>query len=970
MERKCTISVEHFVSLLLKCRKQRDLARSMETHLQIALYGYEAQAVLGNSLVQAYAVSGCMHDAHSLFNTLVDVDEYSWTSLIQVHVDCREYKHALALFHIMEKTVVQPSTYTFVAVAKACGHLKALDPGFCVHMKIVKMGLDGDSYIGNALLSMYIVSGSLVEAQILFDLLRTQIVVSWNILITGYLEHGLVEKSLECIDHMQLRNVSPNEITLIAGLKACSSLRAVLKGRDLHSKVIILGFDMDLSVETTLVNLYSKCVLPTEAQAVVFKLQASSVVPWNALITGYVENNSGKEALGCIDKMQLHGIPPNVVTFVCGLKACVITQDLDRGQELHCEIVKAGFDNVPSAGNSLMALYAKSGAILETCEVFNKLPNKSIVSWTSLISGFVDYGANEKALDCFEKMCVEGLAPDAAAFVCGLKACGSLETASMGRELHAMILAMGHERNLYVGNVLLDTYLKTGFFADGQGVFNFMPFQNVVSWNTLIAGYTEYGFSSDSLLLYNQMQLEGMFPDVTTFICTLKACGSAKEVSMGRQVHASIVFTGLESDGIVGNSIVDMYTKCGQLKEAHYVFDLLPSKSIVSWNSIIAGFSELGLSEDVLRLVDEMRIEHFSLDTTTYVYSLKACCSLKFIAHCQEHHEEIILKGLEGHPFIVSAVVDMYANCGLLREAQDLLDGLPARNVIVWTALITGYAEHGLSFEALESFERMILDGILPNIITYACTLKVCGNLSALYKGEEVHSRVTKEGLIDFHAEVYGKSECRFPNPDGAVEFEGTESLIFNSLIEMYCKCGCMVDAHYLFNLIPVADILTWSALLTGYARQGDTEHVLHLFDKARKTGIKPNEVMFLAILSVCSHGGLVGVGQHCFEAMIGEYLVLPALEHYNCLMDLLSRAGKLEEAVAVLENLPFGPDLVTWSTLLGASRNWGDVDLGRQSFEWVARLDEGNAAAYIVMSNIYAEAGMPASYSSLIASY
>ncbi|MCO5583234.1 hypothetical protein L7F22_037142 [Adiantum nelumboides] len=964
MESRCTSSLEQFVSLLLKCKKLKDRSVSMQTHMQIALFGYEAHAVLANFLIQTYAHCGCMHDARFLFNTLASMDEFSWTSLIQGHVECKEYEHALALFNIMEKTMVQPSSYTFVAVVKACGHLKALNIGVSLHIKIVKMGLDDDSYIGNSLLSMYTVSGSLLEAQKLFDLLPIQIIVSWNTLIIGYLEHGHSQKALECVDIMQSHNVSPNEITVIASLKACSSLRAVLKGRELHSKAIKCGVAGDISVGTTLVNLYSKCGLPVEAQAVVFKLQASSVVPWNALITGYVENSSGEGALGCFDKMQYHGVSPNAVTFVCALRACVIAQDLYRGQELHCEIVKAGFDNVLSAGNSLMELYAKSGAIMETSDVFNKLPNRCIVSWTLLILGFVEYGANEKALDCLEKMCLEGLAPDAAAYVCGLKACGTLETAIMGKKLHVMILKMGHERNLFLGNMLLDTYVKTGFLAEGQEVFNNLPFQNLVSWNTLIAGYTEHGFSRESLFLYNQMQLEGMFPEAITFVCTMKACGSVKEVLMGRQVHESVVITGLESDGVVGNSIVDMYSKFGHLKEAYFVFDRLPSKSIVSWNSIITGFSELGLSEEVLRLADQMCRMCFSLDTITYVCILKACCTSKLILHGQQRHEEITVKGLEENTYIVSALVDMYANCGLLREAQRLLDKVPARNVVVWTALITGYTEHGLSLEAIKCFEKMTLDGISPNAITYACTLKVCGNLSALHRGEEVHSRVVKVGLIDF----YEQTECKLPSATGgAVELEGMELLIVNSLIDMYCKCGCLVDAHYLFNQMPVADILTWNALLTGYARQGDTESVLYLFDKARETGVKPNEVMFLANLSVCSHGGLVRAGQYCFEAMIEDYLVHPKLEHYNCWVDLLSRAGQLEKAIVMQENMPFEPDLVTWSTLLGASRNWGDVELGKESFEWVARLDEGNAAAYIVMSNIYADAGMPVSYSSLI---
>ncbi|KAH7428932.1 hypothetical protein KP509_09G023800 [Ceratopteris richardii] len=901
-----------------------------------------------------------MQDAQFLFNRLAYADEYAWTSLIHSHVEYGEYNDALHLFHSMEGTLVQPSKYTFVAVLKACAHLKALEIGLCIHLRIVKMGYDIDSYIGNTLLNMYSINNTLLETKKLFELLPKKVAVSWNILIAGYRDFGLTDKALECLNEMQSQNVLPNEVTFLEGLQACCSFRAVSKGRGLHSEAIKLGADEDLSVGTTLVNMYSKFGLPVEAQTVIHHLRTSSVVCWNALITGYVESFSVQEALKCLDQMQHYGVAPNSVTFIYGIKACTVSQDLIGGQILHSEIIVTGFDHLPDVGNSLVDFYAKCGTMLETCDVFDKLPKRSVVSWSSLIRGYVENCVNDDALKCFGKMNSEGLFPDAATYVCVLQACEGLESQNIGRDVHVMIVKVGHEKNLYVSNMLLNMYMKGGHLADGRGIFNSLQYQNLISWNTLITGYVEHGLDSECLLLYEQLRLEGLIPDVTTFIPVLKACGFQKNTLIGQQLHAFIVCMGFESDTFLGNSIVDMYSKCGSLVEAHYVFALLLTQTRVSWNSIITGFSEYGLSEDVLRLAREMNDACFSSDITTYVCIIKACRSLKLIVDGQKYHKEIIVKGLEGHLYVGSALVDMYANCGLPVEAQMVLNGLPGRNVVTWTSLITGYMELGLDLDALECFGRMLADHISPSIITYASILRVYSNLLVLSKGEEVYSRIIKEGLLSSCEGCLGKCENKLPcRQSQAGELEDAEFFVMNSLIDMYCKCGNMLDAHNVFGRMDAVDPVTWNALLIGYARQGNTENVLHIFNEVQETSEYLNEVMFLAVLTVCSHDGLIILGKECFQMMIKEYCFFPTLEHLNCLTDLFSRAGQLEAAVAILESMPYEPDLVTWSTLLGASRIFADVHLGKQSFEWVARLDRGNAAAFIVMSNIYAEADM-----------
>jgi pentatricopeptide repeat protein len=385
-----------------------------------------------------------------------------------------------------------------------------------------------------------------------------------------------------------------------------------------------------------------------------------------------------------------------------------------------------------------------------------------------------------------------------------------------------------------------------------------------------------------------------------------------------------------------------MYAKCGMLAEAREVFDKLTRHDVVAWNALITGYSDHNLSEEAFDCLQKMQVEDISPNAITLTGCLKACGTTRDMDKVRKLHVEIKRRGLlKRDSMLGSILVAAYAKCGSISEAQEAFRTVPIRDVVAWTALISGYVQHNRCEEALGCFTEMKSEGILPDAVTYTCILKACGSLGAQDKGIEIFNAVTNEE---------GR-RCPLPH---------TETNVANALVDMYAKCGMLAKAQEVFDSIPVHDIVTWTALITGYAELGEVEEAATTFAKMVGEGCKPNGVTFLGILAACGNVGLIEQAHICFDAMQGGYGVIPILDHQTCMVDVLARAGQLESAVELAEKAPVLPNTVMWLTLLGACRKWGNLPLARGVFKHVVQVDEMDAAVYVCMANIYADVGMP----------
>lgn len=418
-------------------------------------------------------------------------------------------------------------------------------------------------------------------------------------------------------------------------------------------------------------------------------------------------------------------------------------------------------------------------------------------------------------------------------------------------------------------------------------------------------------------------------PSVATFVHISQKCRKEKNLVYARRVHKHISDKGLEGHRSLGNYLVPMFVECKSVSDAQQVFNGLVDRNEHSWTSLIQGYIECGDSQHALHLFKKMQEDCVYPSRYTFVALVKAYASLKCVERAREIHVEIAKRGLEKNLYVGSALVNMYANCDSLAEAMEVFDKLPVRNVVSWTALIQGYAVHGLGEEAVDCLEQMQVGDVSADATMFVSSLKACGSAGAIDKGREVHTEIVELGLEGDH-------------------------FIGSTLVDMYSKCGSLADGLRVFDNLPIRNVVSWTALMAGYAHQGESELVFHFLERMRVEGIEPDGTAFLSVLSVCSHSGLVDWGQKYFEVMSKEYSIIPTIEHHNCIVDLLARAGQLQEAVVMLEKMPYEPNVVSWTTVLAACRKWGNLELSRYAFESSVRLDGTHAAGFVLMSNIY----------------
>ena len=518
-----------------------------------------------------------------------------------------------------------------------------------------------------------------------------------------------------------------------------------------------------------------------------------------------------------------------------------------------------------------------------------------------------------------------------------LKACGSIGASEKGEEIHAYIAKERLlERNLILSNALMDMYAKCGDLVKAQEVFNHIQMRDEISWNTLITGYARHRHSKEVLECHGRMQLEGFSQNTVSFLATLKGCGTIELIKKGMETHAKIVKEEiLESNILVGSALVDMYAKCGAIYRAQEVFDKLVMRNVVSFNVIIGAYVEQGHGEEALQHLENMHCEHISPNATTLTCSLKACGSIGARDRGQKLHSYIITKGLlESDELLGNSLVDMYIKTKLLEEAQEVFDRLLIHDVISWTMLITGYSEYGDESKALHCFQQMQEAGISPVEATFVSGLTACRNLRAIGKGQYIHGEAMNKGLEE-------------------------EVVIGNTMVSMYAKCGLLGTAKDVFDRLLCRDIVSCNALMTGYGHLGESLSVLNIFQKMKQEGIEPDATSFVCIINAYSHGGLLGKGQMYFTIISKYYGFAPTLDHYNCVVDLIARAGHMYSAMAIIKKMPLHPGIMIWHSLLGACRKWGNVALGRYAFDEAVQLDEGDDAAYLCMFNIYSDADM-----------
>ncbi|KAI5072958.1 hypothetical protein GOP47_0013064 [Adiantum capillus-veneris] len=829
-----------------------------------------------------------------------------------------------------------PSLERLAVILRTCNKEKGLPLTLRIFAYIRSTGMDAHASLGNHMVSSLVELQCMCIAHKIFDRLSHPNETSWSSLVIGYVRGKHPRQAVVIYETFRCNYPCPSVFTFVAVLKACAELENADLGCAIHDEIIENGLlEKNVFLGNALIHMYFKCGALGKAQEAFDVLPKRDVISWTALITGYMDHDFGEEALFCYEQMLREGISPNSVTFVCTLKACGKAGSLEQGEKIHFEIARRGdlADDV-AISSALVDMYLKVGAPEKAQEIFDKLQFRNVFAWTALIAGFAKDGSAEKALCFYEHMQLEGVSPNAVTYLCSLKACGIVGDIDKGREIHDELIGKKILKyDVNVGNALVDMYAKCGYLVKAQQVFDELPVRNIITWNSLITGYSDHDHGEEVLSCYKEMHHQGAIPDAVTFVCSLKACGKLEAVDEGREMYAEVARRGFaEENQAIGVALVDMYAKCGSLVKAHEVFDKLQERDMVAWTALISGYSKHEYGEEALRCFEQMQLEGFSCDAVTLLCSLKACGSSGAEEQAGGLHAEIARQGLLDSDLNVgNALIDMYSKLGLLPKAQEVFDKLPYHDVVSWTALIAGYAKHAQGKEALKCYEEMQLERFSPDAATYVCILNACACIGAIEQGKEVHAQLGRNGFLEKDLNVG------------------------NALIDMYAKCGLLEKAREVFDNLQVRDVVSWTTLIVGYAKLGESADVFSIFQKMITEGEKPDLVTFTSLMSACSHTGLVESGQVWYEVMSKDYGISPTVQHLFSMVDLLSRAGYLDRAIAMVKDMQPDTNHVLWHSLLTACQKWGNVDIAAKAFEHAMQADEAAEASCAPVWDIYA---------------
>lgn len=765
----------------------------------------------------------------------------------------------------------------------------------------------------------------------------------------------------------------PNYQELAALLKSCAALLAINFGKALHGYVVKHGHLSCFSVSKALLNMYAKCGALDDCKTLFGQMCYSDSVIWNIILSGFSASRKyNGEVMKLFHEMHVGGMAkPTSVTIATVLPVCARLGDLDTGKSVHAYVIKSGLDTDVLVGNALISMYAKCGLVSDDAyAVFDSISDKDVVSWNAMISGFSENGLIKKAYELFSWMLKGPMDPNYATIANILPIFASLDkniAYLSGREIHCYVMRRNElAADISVCNALVSFYLLQGRIEKAEYLFHRMKSRDLVSWNAIISGYAVNGEWLKALDLFHKLiALLTMGPDAVTIVSILPVCAHLKLLQVGRKIHGYVLrHPRLYEATTVGNAMVNFYAKCDKIKDAFETFLMMSRRDMISWNTMLVAFSGVGYSTKFLNLLNGMLKEGMIPDHITILTIIQFWAAVLRVENVKETHSYSIKAGFlldDTEPTIGNAILDAYAkcgnmdyafkmfqslsqkknlatcnlmisafvNCGSHDDAYMIFNSMSETDLISWNLMVRAYAENDCPAEAVNLFHELQAQGMKPDAMTIMSLLPVAAQISSVHLLRQCHGYVVRAFLHD----VY----------------------LTGALLYMYAKCGAIVCSYKLFQSSLHKDLVMFTAMIGGFAMHGMGEEALRVFSQMLELGVKPDNVIITAVLSACSHAGLVNEGLKIFYTIEEVYGVKPTMEQYACVVDLLGRDGRIDDAFSFVSKMPIEANANIWGTLLGACRTHQMVDLGRVAADRLFEIEVDNIGNYVVMSNLYA---------------
>ncbi|XP_020587537.1 pentatricopeptide repeat-containing protein At2g37310 [Phalaenopsis equestris] len=534
-----------------------------------------------------------------------------------------------------------------------------------------------------------------------------------------------------------------------------------------------------------------------------------------------------------------------------------------------------------------------------------------------------------------------------------------------GRQLHARLVLLSVIPDNFLGSKLISLYSRSGNLYDARLIFDAIPIKNLFSWNAMLLAYSFHGQTASFFRLFCSIPTS-LRPDAFTLSSLLKSISSQTSVTATKEVHSFSLRLGYDSDLFVSNGLITVYLRSGDISSARKLFDKMPERDVVSWNSIICGYAQEGHYAACIELYQDMKmgVDRVMPNGVTVASVLLACSQLKNLLFGMEVHRFALESGM-GMDFVVcNSIIGLYARCGSLDYARSLFNCMVEKDEVTYNTMISGYMSYGFVDQAMKLFHLMpapvlstwnavigglvqnncfshILDlfqamqtaGFRPNSVTIASVLPAVSCHSNLLRVKQIHCYAIKN---DFDQNLY----------------------VSTSLIDAYGKAGFLEGANSVFERTASRSVIVWTAIISACAIRGDADAALAFFGRMLQVRMQPDSVTFTAVLSACAHGGEVKEAHSILHVLMPECGISPAVEHYACMVGALSRKGMLTEAVELIDRMPVKPNGKVWGALLNGASVYRDVELGEYAFGRLFEIEPGNTGNFILMANLYSQAG------------
>ncbi|GAB2277240.1 hypothetical protein Dimus_011947 [Dionaea muscipula] len=759
----------------------------------------------------------------------------------------------------------------------------------------------------------------------------------------------------------------PDHIAFAAALKSCAALAALGLGRALHGSAVKLGHFSCVSVSKGLLNLYAKCKAFDDCENLFSQMPKWDPVVWNTELSGLsLSQIYDDKALKLFSAMHTCNEPkPTPITIAIVLPVCARSGNLNAGKSIHCYVMKSGTISDTLVGNALISMYAKCGLPYDGAfSTFCHMEEKDVVSWNAMIAGFYENSLVYDACLLFKHMLQGPTKPNYATITSILPVlCTTTQDNEvveiLGRELHAYVARRSElQESTFVINSLISFYLRIGRTEEAEILFQSMRSRDLVSWNAIIAGHVLNADWIKALQLFNELiSQQKEKPDYVTLVSVLSACANMHYLRTGKEIHGyAYRHPNLYDNGtVINNALVNFYSKCGDPWSSFHTFMMISSeRDLISWNSILDSFARSGCESHVLYLLHWMVEEGPRPDSITMLtlFQFYGCVSRLF--KVKEAHGYLLRSCLFESGMVTrltNAVLEAYAKCGKIDYAFKMFGSLSAgyaiswspvdacrkgnntesrKDLATWNSMIRACAENDFPDIALALFHEIQDLGMNPNAESIISILPICARTASVRLLRQCHGYAVRVFPQDAH--------------------------LMGTLIDAYSKSGSIRCAHKLFLSTSHRDLVMFTAIICGYAMHGMGREALGVFSQMLDLGIRPDHVAISAVLSACSHVGLVDEGMEIFNYLEKVHGIKPTMQHYACIVDLLARRGQVRDAYSFVTQMPLeGADANIWGTLLGACWTYNDLELGKIVADHLLDIEVNDIGSYVAVSNLHA---------------